>query len=40
VHPDFIEGVRAMVIDKDRQPKWSAARIEDVDPADIARLFA
>jgi enoyl-CoA hydratase len=40
VHPDFIEGVRAMVIDKDRKPKWSAARIEDVDPASIARMFA
>ena len=38
-HPDFIEGVRAMVVDKDRQPKWSPARIEDVNPADIAALF-
>ncbi|MEJ1974676.1 MAG: enoyl-CoA hydratase/isomerase family protein [Acetobacteraceae bacterium] len=40
VHPDFLEGVRAMVVDKDRQPKWNPARIEDVDPAAIARMFA
>ena len=30
-HPDFAEGVRAMVVDKDRTPRWSHARIEDVD---------
>jgi enoyl-CoA hydratase len=39
-HPDFAEGVRAMVIDKDRKPAWQPARIEDVDPAAIAALFA
>ena len=38
-HPDFVEGVRAMVVDKDRQPRWSPARVEDVRPADIAALF-
>lgn len=38
-HPDFAEGVRAMVVDKDRQPKWQPARIEDVDPKGIAALF-
>ncbi len=39
-HPDFAEGVRAMVVDKDRKPAWQPARIEDVDPAVIASLFA
>jgi enoyl-CoA hydratase/carnithine racemase len=38
-HPDFTEGVRAMVVDKDRQPRWQPARIEDVDPAAIEALF-
>ncbi|MBV9758698.1 MAG: enoyl-CoA hydratase/isomerase family protein [Alphaproteobacteria bacterium] len=39
-HPDYLEGVRAMVVDKDRKPRWKAARIEDVDPAEIAAVFA
>ncbi len=38
-HPDFAEGVRAMVVDKDRQPRWQPARIEDVDPTAIAAMF-
>lgn len=39
-HPDFAEGVRAQVIDKTRDPRWSPASVEAVDPADIASLFA
>jgi enoyl-CoA hydratase len=38
-HPDFAEGVRAMVVDKDRKPRWQPARIEDVDPGVIAAMF-
>jgi len=38
-HPDFAEGVRAMVVDKDRRPRWQPTRIEDVDPAAIAAMF-
>jgi enoyl-CoA hydratase len=38
-HNDFIEGVRAMVVDKDRSPRWQPPRIEDVVPADIAAMF-
>lgn len=37
---DFREGVRAAVIDKDRDPKWSPPRIEDVTPEMIAPYFA
>ncbi|MGH7152835.1 MAG: enoyl-CoA hydratase/isomerase family protein, partial [Acetobacteraceae bacterium] len=36
---EFLEGVRAMVVDKDRQPKWRPTRIEDVDPAEIERVL-
>jgi len=39
VHADFAEGVRAMVVDKDRTPRWQSARIEAVDPRSIAALF-
>jgi enoyl-CoA hydratase/carnithine racemase len=39
VHPDFIEGVRAMLVDKDRQPRWTPARIEDVDLAEIEAML-
>jgi enoyl-CoA hydratase len=39
-HPDFAEGVRAMVVDKDRKPAWQPANIQDVDPARIDALFA
>jgi enoyl-CoA hydratase len=37
---DFREGVRAAVIDKDRNPKWSPAGIEDVTPEMVAPYFA
>lgn len=38
--PDFAEGVRAQLVDKDQAPRWSDASIEDVDPQDVAELFA
>jgi len=37
---DFREGVRAAVIDKDRNPKWSPSRVEDVTPEMTAPYFA
>jgi enoyl-CoA hydratase len=37
---DFREGVRAAVIDKDRNPTWSPPTIEDVTPDMVAPYFA
>ncbi|MFT4296992.1 MAG: enoyl-CoA hydratase/isomerase family protein [Micropruina sp.] len=39
LRPDFSEGVRAQVVDKDRNPVWQHERLEDVDPAEVAALF-
>ena len=38
--PDFYEGVRATIIDKDGKPAWNPSRLEDVSEADIDRIFA
>lgn len=36
---DFVEGIRAQLVDKDRNPKWSPASIADVTQADIDAYF-
>ena len=38
--PDFAEGVRAALIDKDGAPKWQPAKLEDVSQEMVARYFA
>ncbi|KNB53165.1 enoyl-CoA hydratase/isomerase family protein [Streptomyces caatingaensis] len=37
--PDLVEGIRAQVVDKDRDPTWSPARLADVTEEDVARFF-
>jgi len=37
--PDFYEGVRAALIDKDRQPRWNPATVAKVKDADIDACF-
>jgi enoyl-CoA hydratase len=37
---DFIEGIRAAIIDKDRAPRWHHARLEDVTEAEVAAMLA
>lgn len=36
---DTMEGIRALVIDKDRAPKWLPARLEEVTPAMVDGFF-
>ena len=36
---DFYEGVRAVIVDKDNEPKWSPAQLEDVLPEKVAAHF-
>lgn len=40
VAPDFREGIRAQVVDKDRTPQWKPATLHEVHATDVARFFA
>ena len=36
---ETVEGIRALAVDKDQNPKWNPARIEDITPEMVAPFF-
>lgn len=39
-HGEVIEGVRALVVDKDQKPQWRPSRVADVTQEQVAAIFA
>ena len=37
---DIMEGVRALIVDKDKNPKWDPLTLAEVNPAQVAEFFA
>ena len=40
VRGDFDEGVRALLVDKDRQPRWRHDTVENVSRAEVLSVFS
>jgi enoyl-CoA hydratase/carnithine racemase len=39
-HGDLMEGIRAVILDKDNQPKWQPATLAQLDADNVAAFFA
>ncbi|SOH93193.1 enoyl-CoA hydratase [Monaibacterium marinum] len=39
-HGEFLEGVRAAVIDKDRNPQWAVARLEELAQISVSQMLS
>jgi enoyl-CoA hydratase len=39
-HGEFLEGVRALIVDKNKTPRWAPPRLEAVTPAMVDAFFA
>ena len=38
-HGDIIEGVRALIIDKDKQPRWNPPTLQGLDRQRVDQFF-
>jgi enoyl-CoA hydratase len=39
VASETVEGIRALAVDKDHQPRWNPARVDEVTPEQVAAFF-
>lgn len=38
-HPDFYEGVRALIIEKDNKPQWAPKELKQISNEQIMNFF-